>query len=305
MSSFGHWVGLGLVGLVGCGAPAADHERLADLAFRDGNYVKAAIEYQAAQRSGARSRVWAKAAAASVKAQDFGTAIDALVELAREDPTRATEAAIGLEQIARLAERQGSGGIPMVAKAIMAIRAVAPGRPLGRLPLPAISGAVDPSEAIGIIPTAIATAGSARTVDSLLLRYAEAQRETIACDAAVKSFQTLLRRVSTGRLGISAREGLAECALLLGNDALAGQDGVAAERWFETVLAVAAGAPRGWTASIGLGDARLLRGDALGAAVAYQAVVSAAAVSDSLRQVALTKLNGLGAATVQPPAGDT
>lgn len=290
---------------VGCGAPAADHERLADQSFQAGDYPKALSEYQAAQRSGARSRVWAKAAAAATKAQNYGAAIDAFAELAREDPTRATEAVIGLEGIARLADRQGESGVPIAAKAILAIRAIAPTRPLGRLPLPSISGAVDAAEAIAIIPTAIAAAGSARLVDSLLLLYAEAQRETVACDGAVKSFQAVLRRASGPKLLASAREGFAGCALLLGQDALVSGNGTAAERWFEEVVSLGTDTPRGLTASVGLGDARLLKGDALGAAVAYQAVVSAATASDSLRQVAIGKLNGLGAATTQPPAGDS
>lgn len=301
----GAFLAVVLAAVTGCGAPAADHERLADQAYRDGNYVKAVGEYQAAQRSGARSRVWAKVAAASIKAQEYATAIDALAELARQDPTRATEAAVGLEQVARFAERQGPSGVPIVAKAVLALRRVAPSRPLGRLPLPLISGTLDAGEAIGIIPTAIATAASPRTVDSLLLRYADAQRETVACDGAVRTFRAVVRRSTDGRLVATAREGLATCALLLGNDALASQDGAMAERWFEEVLAQGGESLRLWTASLGLGDARLLKGDALGAAVAYQVVVSASAAPDSLRQAAVTKLNGLGAATVQPPAGDT
>jgi len=300
---FALWVLAG--GLAGCPAPATDHERLADEQLAAGNYTRALAEYQAAQRSGARTRVWAKAAAAAVKAQDFDAAIDALSELAREDPTRVTEAAVGLEAIARLADRGGQGGTAVVAKAVLAVRAIAPGRPLGRLPLPSVSAVVDPTEAIGLIPTAIATAGSPRTVDSLLLRYAQAQRETVACDAAAGSFKSLLRRTNQPRMTAAAREGLAGCALLLGQDALAGGNAPAAERWFEEVVALDGESARGWTANIGLGDARLLKGDALGAAVAYQAVVSGATVPDSLRQAAIVKLNGLGAATTQPPAGDT
>ncbi|MFN0179351.1 MAG: hypothetical protein ACKVZ0_11175 [Gemmatimonadales bacterium] len=301
----GAFLGVVLAAVTGCGAPAADHERLADQAYREGNYVKAVGEYQAAQRSGARSRVWAKVAAAAIKAQEFATAVDAFAALAREDPTRTTEAALGLEQVARVAERQGPSGVPIVAQAVLALRRVAPGRPLGRLPLPLISGTIDAGEALGIIPTAIATAGSPRTVDSLLLRYAAAQRETVACDGAFGTFRTVVRRSTDGRLVATAREGLATCALLLGSDALARQDGATAERWFEEVLAQGGESVRSWTASLGLGDARLLKGDALGAAVAYQVVVAASAAPDSLRQAAVIKLNGLGAATVPPPGGDT
>jgi hypothetical protein len=90
--------------------------------------------------------------------------------------------------------------------------------------------------------------------------------------------------------------------LLLGQDAVGARNGLEAERWFEAVLGVAAGTDRGWRAQIGIGDARMLQGDALGAAVAYQAVVGSGAVSDSLRLVAVGKLNGLGAASPEPPS---
>jgi hypothetical protein len=93
---------------------------------------------------------------------------------------------------------------------------------------------------------------------------------------------------------------LSECALLLGQDAVGVNNGAEAERWFEVVLGSAAGTERGWRAQLGIGDARMLQGDALGAAVAYQAVVSAGTVPDSLRAAAISKLNGLGAASPGP-----
>ena len=294
-------VGVALA-LAGCGIAASDHEQLGDQAFRERRFARALSEYQAAQRNGARSRVWAKAAAAAIEAQDYGAAIDGLTSLATEDRTRASEAAVGLERVARLAERQGGDGLGVVFRAVLAIRAVAPNRPIGRLALMAAQGAGTTGEGVGLIPTAIANAGTARAVDSLLLQYADAQRTTVACDGAARSYQTVLRRTEEARIRNPAREGLAECALLLGGDALATQDGRRAEQWFTTVLGFETDSPRGWQANLGLGDARLLQGDALGAAVAYQAVVSAPGVPDSLRVAATTKLNGLGAATAQPPA---
>jgi hypothetical protein len=90
------------------------------------------------------------------------------------------------------------------------------------------------------------------------------------------------------------------CALRLGLDALAGEQAEAAERWFEAAIAAAAATPSGWRAQIGLGDARLSQGDVLGAAIAYQTVVSAVGVPDSLAKLATGKLNALGGAT--PPA---
>ena len=58
--------------------------------------------------------------------------------------------------------------------------------------------------------------------------------------------------------------------------------------------------PVGWRAEIGLGDSRLLQGDVLGAALAYQSVVSVQAVPDSLRTLARAKLDSLGASSEAP-----
>ncbi len=286
----------------GCTIAAADHERLGDQAFREGRWAKALGEYQAAQRSGVKTRVWAKAGSSAIRAEDFAAAVDAYAELARQDPTRAAEAASGLERVARAAERRGAAGNVAVAKAVLALRGIAPGRPLGRLALATLAAASEPSDAIGILPSALATAGSARGVDTLLLRLGDAQRATVACDGAARSYRTLLRRTEDGRLRVAARAGLADCALLLGQDALGVADGPGAEQWFDLVLGYETETARGWRARIGLGDARVLQGDALGAAVAYQTVASAPGVPDSVRAVAVAKLNGLGAASAEPPA---
>ena len=285
----------------GCSAAAADHERLGDQAYREGEFARSLGEYQAAQRSGARSRVWAKAAAAATRAEDYTAAVAAYADLAREDPTRLMEAVVGLDRVARAAERAGNGRAA-VTKAVLRIRALVPGRPLGRLARSSLSDELEVSEALGLLPAALAAAGTARGIDSLLLKFADAQRATVACDDAAASYRTLLRRTNDARQRAVARGGLADCALLLGHDALSVQNGRAAERWFDLVLGFETETTRGIRARIGLGDARVLVGDALGAAVAYQAVLAASGVSDSLREVAVTKLNGLGAASTEPPA---
>jgi hypothetical protein len=74
-----------------------------------------------------------------------------------------------------------------------------------------------------------------------------------------------------------------------------------AERWFESAVSAAPATPFGWRASIGLGDARVKQGDVLGAAIAYQTVLSAASVPDSLNKLAADKLNALGGS---PPASE-
>ncbi|MGE3617283.1 MAG: hypothetical protein AB7L66_15535 [Gemmatimonadales bacterium] len=293
-------VGLTLLALAGCSAAAADHERLGDAAYREGRFAAALDEYQAAQKNGGRSRVWAKAGAAAVRARAWGAGIDAFSALAGEDPGRVAEAAAGLERIAQLAETE-QGGEAAVARAVLALRALMPNRPLGRYSETTLAADPSVTETLGLLPAALAAAGSAREVDTLLLRYADAQRATVACEGAARSYQSLIRRTNDGRLRNQGRSGLVECALLLGQDALGGRNGAEAERWFETVLSNSQGTPSAWRAQLGLGDARLLSGDALGASVAFQAVASATAAPDSLRQGAVEKLNGLSAPAPTPP----
>jgi len=296
------WV-LVLATAAACSVAAADHEQLGDAAFRERRYDKALAEYQAAQRSGARSRVWAKAGVAALKADDYSAAIDAFVELADADPSRVTESAIGLERAIRVAESRGPAGAEAVTRAVLAIRRIAPERPLGRLSeLSLAQGEVGDADALGLLPPALATAANSRSTDSLLLRYADAQRAMVACDGAAKSYRTLLRRSTDGRLRDAARTGLVQCAVLLGQDALAARQAQTAEQWFQVVLGLETATPSVWLAQLGIGDARLQQGDALGAAVAYQSVVSAAGVSDTLRAAAVEKLNGLGAASTSPPS---
>jgi hypothetical protein len=296
-------LGLLALGVVAaCSGAASDHERLGDEAYREQKWSRAVSEYQAAQRSGAKGRVWAKAGSAALHAGDLAAAIEAYRELAREEPGRAVEAAIGLERVARAAER-GGGQLGTIARTVLALRAVAPERPLGRLVLPMGSAELEPAEVLGLLPTALATTPTARGVDSLLLRYADAQRATVACEGATGGYRAVLRRTTDARIKTAARAGLTECAVLLGQDALTARQASAAEKWFDLVLGFESDGPLGWRAQVGLGDARLMQGDALGAAVAWQGVLSAAGLPDSLRESVTAKLNSLGAASTEPPAG--
>lgn len=293
-------VGLALLLLAGCSVAAADHERLGDRAYREGRFPGAVAEYRAAARGAGRPRVWAKLGNAALQSRDLGIAIDAFTALAVADPGRSAEAAIGLERAAHLAERGGRAELGHLAGAVRALRTVAPGRPLGRFALaPTID--LPPGEALGALPAALASAVDARTVDTLLVAYGTAQWVTTACEAATRTFQTVLRRTRDLGLRASASGGVGACALRLGLDALAAEKATIAERWFEAALGAAPTTPSGWRAAIGLGDARLDQGDVLGAALAYQGVLSATGVPDSLTKLATEKLNALGAPPPSAP----
>jgi tetratricopeptide (TPR) repeat protein len=291
---------LGAMFLAACPTAAADHERLGDRAFREGRFADAMSEYRAAQKSGTRDRVWAKLGAAALKERALGVAIEAYSALEAADPSRAAEAAAGLERVAHLAERGGNGDLVHLAGAVRALRIVAPGRPLGRFALAPAHG-LPAAEALGALPAALASASDSRTVDSLLVAYGGAQRVVTACETATRTLRAVLRRTRDRGLRATASDGVSACALRLGLDALAGEQAEAAERWFEEAIAASEASPSGWRAQIGLGDARLRQGDVLGAAIAYQSVLSAAAVPDTLSKLAGEKLTALGGAAPPTP----
>jgi len=290
----------GSVLVAACNVAAADHERLGDRAFAESRYSVAVNEYQAAVRSGGRPRLWAKLGAAALHSRDPGTAIAAFERLGAEDGSRATEAAVGLERAAVMAEREGKPGAAHVVAAVRALRRISTGRPLGRFalaPEPEIAG----TEALALFPAAVAAAGEGRRVDSLLVAWGAAQRRTTACEAATRTFRTALRRARDPSLRQTAQGGLAACALRLGLDALVAKRAEMAESWFEVVTSGAPDSPMAWQARIGRGDARLLQGDLLGAALEWQGVISSPGVPDSLVKAASSKLNALAAADTPPP----
>ena len=280
------------LGLGACVSAAADHERLGDIAYREGRFLAAVAEYRAALGSGAGANAWAKLGNAALNERRLDAAIEAFAALKAADPSRATEAAIGLERVAQIAERGGPPQVANLAGAVRAIRTAAPGRPLGRWALTR-GTELGPAEALAALPGALASASGGRTVDSLLVLLGEAQQVTTACEAATRTFRIVLRRSRVAARRDAAASGLGGCALRLGLDALGGQQAETAERWFESAIAAVPASPAGWRAEIGLGDARLAQGDFLGAAQAYQSVLSVPAAPDSLRGLAAGKLNAL------------
>lgn len=288
--------------LGGCSLAAADHELLGDRAYREGRYADAVAEYRVAESSAGHPRIWAKLGAAGLHNREFSIAVEAYAALAAAEPTRAAEAAAGLERVAQAAQRGGRADVSHLAGAVRALRTVAPGRPLGRFALAPMTG-LPATEAIGALPPAIASAPDGRTVDSLLLAYGTAQRVTTACESATRTLKTVLRRSRDAGLRSLAASGLRSCALRLGLDALDAEQAEAAERWFEAALAGGAATPAGWRAAIGVGDARIRQGDILGGAIAYQNVISATGVPDSLMKMATDRLNALGGATPPQPEG--
>ncbi|HTK56954.1 MAG TPA: hypothetical protein VL295_09015, partial [Gemmatimonadales bacterium] len=112
---------------------------------------------------------------------------------------------------------------------------------------------------------------------------------------AMRAFEAARRRTRDRRLGDLARTGITACGLSLGEAAVAARDPFAADRWLTLAVSADSNSFDGRRARLGLGDLRRAQGDLLGAAMAYQAVLSISS-TDSLGNLARERLDVLGAA---------
>ncbi len=284
---------LPLVFLVACTGSAADHERLGDTAYGLGEYATALDEYRAASRTDADAGVWAKLGAAALKAGEYREAAQAYEHLASADPSRVTEAARGLEQVARAADQAAVSAA--LEEAVEDLRRLAPERVSPRHTIALVkSGRLQPTQAVGIGPNALAAAGDAAAVDQMLIQFGTALQSTTACADAADVFQTVLRRSRDAVLRQRAVNGLGVCGVQLGLEALLVQKPEVALQWFGRVVANDSTSESGRRALIGIGDARIAQGDLLGATLAFQDAMKPGA-SDSIVTLATARLAQLGA----------
>jgi tetratricopeptide (TPR) repeat protein len=279
--------------LIGCGQ-RGDHEARGDQAYGSGLYAQALAEYRAALAKSPDSRVWAKAGAAALHTGDLEVASDAYLRLAAEDPTRAEEAAEGLEAVARAADRSGDG--KRLEAAVVGLGAIAPDRSVGRYALNLLRRpGAQASDLVAVLPGAIAVAPDAETVDSLLAVYAVALRETTGCDQALPVFQATVRRTKSAALHSKAEEGVAGCSLALGLRAEAGGKLQDATLWYAAAIRIDSSTTVGRRALVGYGDTRLKSGDTIAAEAAFEAVAADRVQSDSISQMAEDRLSELRA----------
>ena len=280
-----------LILVAGCGE-SRDHERLGDRAYGESQYTQALAEYRQSLEKNPDARVWAKAGAAALRTGNLEVASDAFLRLAAEDPTRAEEAAEGLEAVARAAERTGDG--KHLQAAVVGMGAIAPDRSIGRYALELIRRpGAEATDLVAVLPGAIAVAPDPETVDSLLVVYGSALQETTGCGEALPAFQAGLRRTKLAALRNRAEEGVAACSLWMGLRAEAMGVPGDAVLWFAAAIRIDSGTTVGRRALVGYGDARLRLGDTLAGALAYQTVASDAVQSDSVYQMAVDRLEGL------------
>jgi hypothetical protein len=289
----------GVAFLCGC-RQVGDHERRGDQAYGEGRFAEALGEYRTSVAQDPDARIWAKTGAAALRTGNLEVASDAYLRLAAEDPTRAEEAAEGLENVARAADRSGDG--KQLEAAVVGLGMIAPNRSIARYALAVVRRpGADANDLVPVLPAAIAAAPDAETVDSLLTIYAAALRETSGCDQALPLFQATLRRSRIPLLRGRAEDGAAACSLVVGLRAEAAGRPEDAALWFAAAIRVDSSTAVGRRALVGYGDAQIRLGDTLAGAAAYEAVAEDRVQSDSTSLMARDRLEELRARSNYQP----
>lgn len=286
------WVLAAALAGAACGG-GADAERRGDEAYGLGQYAEALRSYRTLTDGEAPARVWAKVGAAALRSGELGPAVDAYLHLAGEDPERSAEAAEGLEEAARAAER---GDRPDdFQRAVIGLQTLAPDRVPGRYALRlAQQEGAEPSELITLLPRAVAAAPDQATVDSLLAVHARLLQQTAGCGQAMFQYRAVLRRTQDSTVRSRARKGAADCALSLGRRSLTSGRDEDAALWFAEAARMDSTSPVGRQALLAYGDTRLAQGDTLAAALAFQAIAEDAEASDSFGRKARARLAAIG-----------
>lgn len=272
--------------LAGCVGSHHDPERLGDDAWHEGRWQDAVTRYQAAEQN---PRVLAKLADASYQAGLYRQAAEAWTRVGTEDPDRAGEAAAELARIALTVERTPDQAA--LASAILGLRRVSPGWPLGRLALRLVrTGDLPPGDAAVILPAALAAAPARSVGDPLLLAMGVADRSRGGCADAVPALEGVLRRDGPAPLRDSATAVLADCELQIGLAALNGGRPEEAEPWLDRAARRDPNGAVGRRALVAFGDARWRQGDVMSATLAWQTVASAPVPPDSISSLALLRL---------------
>lgn len=280
--------------LAACSGAAADHEVLGDRAYAQRSYRDALVEYRLAIRQGASAELRAKAGAAALHAGDLADAVQQFMALAQNDAKRTTEAAEGLELVARAAVDTNDHAAARAA--INALRAIAPDRVVGGIGEElgfALGDSTLNRSALTLLPYAAAAAPDARRQDSLMYVYGTLLAATGRCQDALPIFESLVRRQREPTALAGAQRAGASCALQLGRQALAAGQPSQAETWFRQAATDAESTPEGRAAYVGLGDVMFAQGDFQGAAEAYQRAMLNAPPGDSIAAIAADHLNRL------------
>jgi len=284
----------GLLLLSACAGAAADHEILGDRAYLNRQFNDAFVEYRLAlkQRPG-NARLHAKAGAAALHVGELVDAASEYVALGRASDDRRSEAADGLERVARSA--LAAADRPGLAAALTGLRQLASGRALGSFAGQMARGVSDanPAEAVAVLPYAAAAAPDAGAQDSLVLLYARALVRSGQCAGAAPVFEGLVRRNREASIARAAEQGFLQCAVDIGRAALERGATDVAESWFRRAALEQSESSLVRAAYLGLGDIMRGRNDLFGAADAYQRAVQGAPPGDSVGEVARARLSAI------------
>ena len=280
--------------LLGC--TAASHEQEGDVAYREHRFAEALQAYRRAADRTDDPGVWAKLGAAALGSGDYREAVEAYRQLASLAPLRLGEVTLGIDRVARAAlEARDMEG---VREAVFALNALAPNWRVGRYALPLVeSRELSGDEELRLIPAAVGAATDRPTADSLLAAYASALQMYVSCDRAIHVYRSVRRRTEMGNPALAKAIGgeYASCALTLGR-AIAEGTPWAAEEFFREAIAADSTSPVGRRSLVAFGDARVIQGDFLGGALAYQAALDLAPVPDSIVDLAAERLNAIATA---------
>lgn len=294
------WILAAVMAGAACGG-GTDAERRGDEAYAQRRYAQALTEYRSLAGEKAPPRVWAKVGAAALHSGELAEAVDAYLHLAGEDPDRTAEAAEGLEEVARAAERADRSDV--LQRAVIGLQTVAPDRVPGRYALRlAQQEGAEPEELVGLLPRAVAATSDQSTTDSLLALHARLLQQTSGCGQAMFQYRAVLRRSRDSSIRADARKGASSCALALGRRSLTSGRDEDAALWFAEAARMDSTSPAGRQALFAYGETRLAQGDTLAAALAFQAIAAEAAVADSFRGKAQTRLYDLGLTPITGPA---
>jgi tetratricopeptide (TPR) repeat protein len=290
--------------LQGCVGAAAEHEAFADEAYAQGRFGDALVEYRLALVGNeSNAGVHRKAAAAAFRAGDLISAAEEYEAfgLAAGADVR-DEAADGLVRVARAAIDRGER--PALAAALGGLERVAPEAVLGGFAPEAVAvlgNLPQGEEALTVLLHAAAGAPDARIQDSLMLAYGRVLDRMGKCEEATVVYESLVRRERAPRVTETARSGLVLCALRLGRTALDNGQPTNAAPWFELAATRAGDSPEGRVAYLGLGDVRFALGDALGAIEAYEQARAGSVPGDSIYALVAQRLNLIASPPSQIP----
>ncbi len=181
-------------------------------------------------------------------------------------------------------------------QAVVGLQTVAPDRVPGAYALVlAQKEGAEAGELVGLLPRAIAAAPDQATVDSLLALHARLLQQTSGCGQAMFQYRAVLRRTQDSALDPAGPDKApADCALSLGQRSVTSGRDEDAALWFAEAARMDSSSATGRRALFAYGETRLLQGDTLAAALAFQAIASEPAVSDSFSGKARARLAAHG-----------